>query len=144
MEILRIVGPVRLPLQDAGMASTIELVMAPRISILCLLFASSDNSLAPMPQPGRYMFVAAATTDRIYCVGGNDGSGNPNCKLHVYDVAANQWHEKALWPTPSVYPCGAAVGDKFYVVGGPIRDEVPTSVVQRYDPETNKWERLAD
>src|SRR5262245_36524609 len=74
--------------------------------------------LAPMPV-GRHTFVAAAIDGRIYCVGGSDGAGGQTRALHAYDIAANSWSEKAPWPTPSAYPCGAAVGGKLYVVGGP-------------------------
>jgi N-acetylneuraminic acid mutarotase len=98
--------------------------------------------LAPMPV-GRAMFVAAAIDGRVYCVGGNDHRDNAIPTVHVYDVARNTWAETTRWPTPSVYPCGAAVNGKLYIVGAPTGGG-RTSVVERYDPATSKWERLAD
>jgi N-acetylneuraminic acid mutarotase len=101
-----------------------------------------DSKLAPMPV-GRNMFVATPIQGCIYCVGGTR-NGELISQVHAYDVARNMWTEKAKWPTPSAYPCGAAVNGKLYIVGGPTGKEHRTSVVERYDPATDTWERLAD
>jgi hypothetical protein len=103
----------------------------------------SEPKMAAMPI-SRHMFVAVSINGHIYCIGGNNASDDPIATLHGYDVAKNTWVEKAKWPTPSTYPCGAAANGKLYIIGGPTGKDPKTSVVERYDPQTDTWKRLAD
>lgn len=103
----------------------------------------SGPKLKPMPL-GRSMFVAVPVADRIYCIGGNGPGAEILSVVHEYDVARNTWTEKARWPTPSAYPCGASAGGKVYIIGAPTGEKHRISVVECYDPSKDTWERLPD
>ena len=71
-----------------------------------------------MPAPGRSLPAAAAVNDKVYVVGGYDGT-NYLQDCDEYDPSTNTWTSKADMPAPGrCWLAAAAVDTKVYVMGG--------------------------
>lgn len=98
---------------------------------------------APMPT-GRCMFAAAATSKKIYAIGGFSNTTQQALATNEeYDIATDTWRARA--PLPNViYQAGAAcLNEKIYVVGGktPLNGWA-TDQVWQYDPANDAWTAL--
>jgi len=120
--------------------------------------SDSWTVLTPMPT-ARAGLAAAVVGDRIFAIGGRDGttpgSGNAlNC-VEAYDIDTDTWSPAcgtagalAAMPTPRMDVAAVAHGGKIYVAGGatgfnpgvngPV---VPT--LQVYNPVKNTWQTRA-
>ena len=104
---------------------------------------------APMPT-ARAGFAIAATTDKIYVIG---GAILDNCTtvptVEAYDPNSGTWTlgtDLASLPPPARWrPSGGTLGGLIYVVGGLSTesgcntDPVALDTVQAYDPTANTW-----
>jgi N-acetylneuraminic acid mutarotase len=98
----------------------------------------------PMPTPRRGL-AAAVVGDRIYAMGGSNGStprsGTPSSVNEIYDVAANSWSSGTPMPTPRMDVVSVAHGGKIYVVGGWNRFLCggACNTLEIYDPAHDSW-----
>ena len=84
-------------------------------------------TLKPMPTP-RMGFTIAAYSDKIYCIGGfnttGEGWGNSvsSCSVvEVYDTVLDKWSTKASYPFKGAGMCASVVdGQIFMVYGGDL------------------------
>jgi N-acetylneuraminic acid mutarotase len=80
---------------------------------------ASKPARAPLPGIARHRAAVAVANERIYVIGGADGSGNPLNEVWQYDPATNAWDQKADMPTRRFGPAAAtAPNGRIYVVGG--------------------------
>ncbi len=112
--------------------------------------SSSDEwrSLAPLPTPRIHLNgSAAATSNRIYVMGGAEKWFAVSAKNEAYDPVSASWDERAPMPTPRQSAVLAVCGEKIYAIGGhggypPLFQMMP--IVEAYDPILDRWERKAD
>ncbi|MEV3142321.1 kelch repeat-containing protein [Paenibacillus larvae] len=88
---------------------------------------------ADMPT-ARDDLTSSAVGDKIYVIGGFDGSFLSN--LEIYDTAV--WSTGASMPTARSDLTSSAVGDKIYVIGG-WDGNSHLSKLEIYDTTTNTW-----
>jgi len=108
---------------------------------------ATDNWTAktPMPTP-RHLntFGIAAYQDKIYVIGGDDGTGRANylSSNEVYDPLTDTWETKEPMPTGMDWVEANVVNGKIYAigVGHQIKAYTPYfSLNQVYDPATDSW-----
>lgn len=78
----------------------------------------SWTSKAPLPT-ARFSLAAGVIGDRVYAVGGDNGSGSLNA-VEAYDPATNSWTTKAPMPTARERLDAGVVRRKLYAFGGII------------------------
>ena len=71
--------------------------------------------------------------NKIYCIGGFDGSYSTNNL--VYDPTTNIWQSKASMPTGRSLPLLAIANNKIYAIGS----EANSTQNEEYNPATNIW-----
>jgi N-acetylneuraminic acid mutarotase len=81
--------------------------------------------------------AAAAANNKIYAIGGYNGSGY-RTTVEEYDPATNTWTSKAAMPTARSDLAAAAVNNKIYAIGG-FNGSGYLTTVEEYDPATNTW-----
>jgi N-acetylneuraminic acid mutarotase/glucose/arabinose dehydrogenase len=105
---------------------------------------SSWSMLAPLAT-GRGGASAQAVGDRLYVVGGMDGTGSSLSSVEAYDPATNTWSAAASMSTRRDNAGTAVLGGKLYAFGGRIRNADGTTLnatlssVERFDPATGAW-----
>jgi N-acetylneuraminic acid mutarotase len=79
---------------------------------------------------GLYSLAAVSANGKIYALGGNDGNGNPQSTVYVYDPSqpSLHWLTVSNLPAPSSGLAAVNVNDKIYAIG------VGTNRVCVYDP----------
>ena len=102
------------------------------------------NAKTVLPTPRSYpSFGVAVYQNKIYVIGGNNGSGNPNLLStnEVYDPATDTWENKKPMPTSREWAEANTFNDKIYVIGGVTDNSlyVHTPVNEVYDPATDSW-----
>lgn len=97
--------------------------------------ANTWSTRASMPS-GRASFGIAIASDKIYIIGGNDGSQQDNLN-YEYDPAADNWTEKTPQPHAHGF-CAATVDDKIYSITFDTKPYI-SSYVDEYDPLTDSW-----
>jgi N-acetylneuraminic acid mutarotase/Tfp pilus assembly protein PilX len=97
--------------------------------------APAWTTLASMPT-ARTGHVVVAVNNKIYAIGGLNGSGYLN-KVEEYDPAANTWTAKASMPTRRAEAAAAVLNGKIYVIGG--TDGGTLDKNEEYDPVANVW-----
>ena len=101
-------------------------------------FDASTNtwtSLAPMPFAGEGPTCAYNTNGKVYCTGGNSGTG-----FASYDIGTDTWTTLASIPTGAGDTYGSAsgsMGDNVYVVGG--GSSGPSSGTYVYSISGGSW-----
>jgi N-acetylneuraminic acid mutarotase len=87
--------------------------------------------------------VAAALGDKIYVVGGFDGTSNvPVADVHVFDVASRTWSSAAPLPAPRGGAAVVVLDGKIHVLGG--GNDVSTLADHSvYDPAADAWSEAA-
>jgi N-acetylneuraminic acid mutarotase len=94
------------------------------------------TSEAPMPTH-RVSFGIAVYQNKIYCVGGLNGTGVTGVN-EFYDPATNTWETKAFMPTPRSDLQANVVNGKIYLIGG-VENDYPLALNEVYDPKTDSW-----
>jgi len=79
----------------------------------------------------------AVVNDKIYAIGGYNGSGPYLATNEEYDPATDTWTLKTPLPTPMAYFGIAVYQDKIYCISG------ETGATQVYSPQTDTWETRA-
>jgi hypothetical protein len=101
------------------------------------------NEIAPMPGP-RAAGAAVALGDRIFVVGGADGS-RLIAPTYEYNVTTQQWRTVAAIPTPRDHLAAVPLAGKVCAVGGRrLSMSVNLGTFECYDPQTDSWTRLPD
>ncbi len=85
--------------------------------------------------------AAAAIEERVYVVGGEDGSGVVDT-LAIYDTADETWEQGPPLPAGVRGAAAVEMDGELYVLGG--SGGSTSKAVYRYDPEAEAWERLPD
>jgi hypothetical protein len=95
---------------------------------------------------------------RLYLLGGfRETSFDPVGNVRIYDLAAGDWREGAVMPTPRGAAGWAMLNGRIHVVGGnvataavaaglpgvSITADRSVNVHEAYDPATDSWSRLA-
>jgi N-acetylneuraminic acid mutarotase len=105
------------------------------------------QELAPLPEPLGHL-SAVVLGDEIYTVGGqlrHDWKPEDRAPVYAYDVAADEWRQRASLPTPRSHtePGTLTYNGRIFVVGGRdntrINGPYDLNVVSMYDPHTNVW-----
>jgi N-acetylneuraminic acid mutarotase len=91
---------------------------------------------ASMPTP-RARFGIAVYENKIYCIGGQNGSGDTGVN-EVYDTATDTWEKRAAMPTPRSGLQANIVNGKIYLIGGSANGYALT-LNEVYDPNTDSW-----
>lgn len=96
---------------------------------------------------GRAVAAAALIDDpydgkKIYLAGGIDGN-TPSQALSVYDIATNQWEQKAPLPTSRVQHKMVAAGGKLWVFSGKTDGDKYCEDMLYYDPLDDEWASYA-
>ncbi len=94
----------------------------------------------PTPRPG-ISFAIAAYQNKIYVIGGNNGSSRYVSTNEVYDPATDTWETKKPMPTSREQMEANVVNGKIYVIGG-VTDNyrsITIPVNEVYDPATDSW-----
>jgi N-acetylneuraminic acid mutarotase len=105
---------------------------------------ATDNWTAKTQMPtlrNPLSFGIVACQDKIYVIGGNNGSSHYLSTNEVYDPTTDTWETKTPMPTPREWVEVNAVNGKIYVISG-VTDNfrsVLTPVNEVYDPATNSW-----
>jgi len=99
----------------------------------------------PMPTPRQSStFSVVACQNKIYVIGGNNGSSGYENYLsinEVYDPATDSWETKKPMPSSREWAEATAVDGKIYVISG-VTDNYRsfhTPVNEVYDPATDSW-----
>ena len=103
------------------------------------------SPVADLPAP-RGACAAAATPDRIYVTGGDDGTGAPSLNsLVVYDPGTNQWQTRAPMITRRSNLQMVYLDPYIYTIGGigTGPNDPPLKTVERYDPRNDTWTTVA-
>jgi N-acetylneuraminic acid mutarotase len=103
------------------------------------------SRVADLPDPrGRGSGAAAATRDRIYVTGGDDGTATavPLDSLVVYDPRANQWQYRTRMLTARSNLKLIYLDPYIYAIGG-IATAAALNTVERYDPRSDTWTTVA-
>lgn len=87
---------------------------------------------------GRYYLSSAVVGDKIYCIGGSDGSRTVS-NNEVYDPQTDSWKTEAPMPTARAGLGIVAVNDKIYAIGGYNDSSKYLGVNEMYDPMTDTW-----
>lgn len=90
----------------------------------------------PSMPAARTGHVVATVNNRIYAIGGLNGSGYLN-SVEQYDPATNAWTTRASMPTRRASAAAAVVNGKIYVMGG--TNGATQDKNEEYDPATNTW-----
>ncbi|KAH7721611.1 Klhl5 protein [Aphelenchoides avenae] len=90
---------------------------------------------------GRRHVGVVALDNKIYAIGGHDGSNHLN-SVECLDIAVGKWREVAPLQTARRGMAVAALGKAIYAVGG-LDDQTCYKSMERYDPETNRWTEVA-
>jgi kelch-like protein 20 len=105
------------------------------------------SPVADLPdRKGRGAGAAAATQDRIYVTGGDDGTGARSLdSLLAYDPGTNQWQTMAPMPTRRSNLKMVYLNPYIYAIGGigAGPHDPPLNTVERYDPRNNTWTTVA-
>jgi N-acetylneuraminic acid mutarotase len=91
-----------------------------------------------MPTSRGY-FAAAAANNKIYALGGYDGTNTVNTNAE-YDPATNAWSSKSSsgFTARSSF-AAAAINNRIYALGGLNSSSNPMNSNEEYDPTTNTW-----
>ena len=93
----------------------------------------------------RGAMTACVIDNKIYVIGGNNGSPNYSdlAVVEVYDPVTNTWDTtKAPLPAPRGWPSSAVVNGIIYVIGG--RFPTASDTLFAYNPTTNLWSTKAN
>jgi N-acetylneuraminic acid mutarotase len=93
-----------------------------------------------MPSP-RYGFGTAVVNDKIYVIGGTDGT-NALAEVLEYDPASDTWTRRADMPTPRSQLAVAVWNNRIYALGGRNGYSVSNDN-QAYDPPMDSWSWLS-
>ena len=102
----------------------------------------TNKGLIPTP---RAAMTASVIDNKIYVIGGNNGSPNNSdlAVVEVYDPATNTWDTtKAPLPAPRGWLSSAVVNGIIYVIGGGY--PTASDSLFAYNPTTNLWSRKAN
>lgn len=100
---------------------------------------------ASMPT-ARSNLVAAVVSNKIYLIGGYNGSISLATN-EEYDPVTDSWATKANMPTARYTHSAAVLNNKIYVIGGTNVSPWPGSPLatnEEYDPATNSWATKAN
>jgi len=100
---------------------------------------------APMPT-ARYNSGVGVVNNRIYVIGGTDGSSNTSNANEEYDPATDSWTTKSPVPTTRSNSSVSVVNNRIYAIGG-YHYEYDSShylytslnTNDEYDPATDTW-----
>ena len=101
-----------------------------------ILGADSWITMASMPT-ARSNFALVVVNNKIYVIGGYDGTTPYLSTNEEYDLATNTWTTKASMPTARTSVRAGVVNNKIYVIGGYNGSNLSTN--EEYDPATNTW-----
>jgi N-acetylneuraminic acid mutarotase len=79
--------------------------------------------------------AAAAVNNKIYAIGGHDGS-TYLATVEEYDPAADTWTSRASMAAPRTWLAAAAVDNKIYAIGGSDGSTYLTTVEECSPPVT--------
>lgn len=117
---------------------------------------SAVHGLALMPTARRALGLVAASTGKLYAIGGVSPAcpGSQCAVVEEYDPAANTWRGAAQglasMPTArETLGLAAAPNGRIYAIGGfktggGCPAAADCAVVEEYDPATNRWRGLGD
>ena len=71
----------------------------------------------PMPTP-RTHFATAVVENRIYTIGGEDGSGGKTDIVEYYDVNEGVWHSDTPLPVAAAVLKAVTIENRIYILGG--------------------------
>lgn len=94
------------------------------------------RSMPDLPAP-RHHVMAAVALDRLFVIGGMNGSGFEPVAT-VWELVDGAWVDRSLLPVPTGSGAAVTLDGQIYLVGG-----VPSGGLMRYDPEEDRWEELA-
>jgi hypothetical protein len=102
--------------------------------------ADTWTTKSSMPT-ARNACYGATVSDKVYIVGGYDGSSRLN-KVEEYDATADTWHVCPTMTYERTVPAAAGLKGKLYVAGGFTGTSYPATV-ERYDPVAGTWDTVA-
>ena len=94
----------------------------------------------------RYDLTSSAVDNKIYCIGGDDGTINEsnNCN-ECYDPSTNTWTTKASMTTARTGLTSSTVNGKIYCIGGYSGNiNYSENTNECYDPSKNTWTTKAN
>lgn len=109
---------------------------APLDSVLATADGSGFRQVATLPEPARYMAVAALG-GRIYAFGGVSASGAGSDAIREVDPAAGTARIAGRLPSPLSHASAVVLGGRIYVLGGEA-GEKPTDRILRFDPSSGR------
>ena len=94
------------------------------------------ESISNMPT-GREGMVTVAVKNKIYCIGGFNGSRLNT--VEIYDTISKTWEIGENMPTSRNSLTATAIGEKIYVIGGIDSSGGYSNKVEIYDTKKNTW-----
>ncbi len=104
----------------------------PLDSVLASSDGSSFSEIATLPDPARYMAVAASG-GTIYAFGGEQASGAPSNAIREVDPSTGAVRLVGHLPQPVSHASAIALGGRIYLLGGESDGKV-TDRIWRFDP----------
>jgi N-acetylneuraminic acid mutarotase len=91
--------------------------------------------------PRAYSYAIAACQNKIYVIGGDNGTSHYLSTNEVYDPSTDTLETKAPMPTSRNHMDAIVLNAKIYVIGVLTSDRVSitTPVNEVYDPSTDSW-----
>ncbi|MGE5282126.1 MAG: PQQ-binding-like beta-propeller repeat protein [Chloroflexota bacterium] len=109
---------------------------APLASILATEDGRSFAQVGTLPEPARYMAVAAEN-GKIYAFGGETGSGAASGAIREVDARSGSARVVGRLPQPLSHAVALALGGSVYVLGGETGART-TAKIWRFDPAAGK------
>lgn len=97
---------------------------------------------APAPYAEGSGTAGVVLGDKIYYIGGCNGSVCGDTHVQIYDTATNTWTTAAPYPHPVDLEACGAIGGKIYCAGG-VSGSGAYADGYVYDPATNSWSGIA-
>ncbi len=81
---------------------------------------------------------------RLYMIAGfGEASFDPIDDFHIYDIAADEWHQGPALPTARGALATAVVDGRIHAIGGTTHGRQDVGAHEVYDPQRDEWRRLA-
>lgn len=95
---------------------------------------------ASFTYPRAFFELVTAQNEKLYAIGGQDGSPTLVSAVEEYNPTTDSWTTKTSLPTPRTGPgVIAATNGKIYVIGGHTGDGTGLGLVEEYNPTTDSW-----
>jgi hypothetical protein len=96
----------------------------------------------PLPTP-RTEIAGAALDEKIFIIGGFDGTGSAVSTVEVYDSNKDTWTTASPLPFALHHAAASSSNGTLYVIGGYFADGNPSDKLLGYDPIVDEWNELS-